>query len=71
MLLGLRLIRGQDCKTQGSELFLPRPRHEDLLKEHLGEVEHGDQGEEAGELEEGVEVLGHLGVDTETVLRSQ
>lgn len=57
--------------TLGSELFLPRPRHEDLLKEHLGEVEHGDQGEQAGELEEGVEVLSHLGVDTETVLRSQ
>ena len=55
--------------TRGSEPFLPRPRHEDLLKEHLGEVEHGDQGEQASELEEGVEVLSHLGVDTETVLR--
>ena len=57
--------------TRGSEPFLPRPRDKDLLEEHLGEIEHGDQGEEAGELEEGVEVLGQLGMDTETVLRSQ
>ena len=57
--------------TRGSEPFLPRPRDKDLLEENLGEIEHGDQGEEAGELDEGVEVLGQLGVDTETVLRSQ
>ena len=57
--------------TQGSEPFLPRSRDKDLLEEHLGEIKHGDQGEEASELEEGVEVLGQLGVDTEAILRSQ
>ena len=55
--------------TQGSEPCLPRSRHEDPLEENLGEVEHGDEGQEPGELEEGVEVLGDLGVDTEAVLR--
>ena len=55
--------------TQGSDSCLPRSRHEDPLEENLGEVEHGDQGQEPGELEEGVEVLGDLGVDTEAVLR--
>ena len=56
--------------TQGSDPFLPRSRHEDPLEEDLGEVEHGDEAEQPGELEEGVEMLGHLGVHTEAVLRS-
>ena len=55
--------------TQGSDPYLPRSRHEDPLEENLGEVEHRDEGQEPGELEEGVEVLGDLGVDTEAVLR--
>ena len=56
--------------TRGSDLFLPRPRHEDPLEEDLGEVEHGDEPQQPGEFEEGVEVLGDLGVNTEAVLRS-
>ena len=55
--------------TQGSDPCLPRSRHEDPLEENLGKVEHGDEGQKPGELEEGVEVLGDLGVDTEAVLR--
>ena len=56
--------------TRGSDPFLPRSRHEDPLEEDLGEVEHGDEPQQPGELEEGVEVLGDLGVNTEAVLRS-
>ena len=53
-----------------SDPFLPRSRHEDPLEEDLGEVEHGDEPQQPGELEECVEMLGHLGVNTEAVLRS-
>ena len=56
--------------TLRSDPFLPRPRHKYPLEEDLGEVEHGDDGKEASELEEGVEVLGHLGVDAQTVLNN-
>ena len=59
-----------DIVIRGDEERLPRPRDEHPLEEDLREVEHGDEAEQPGELEDGVEVLsgGGLGGHAETFL---
>ena len=62
-----------DIVIRGDEERLPRPRDEHPLEEDLREVEHGDEAEQPGELEDGVEVLsgGGLGGHAETFLEKR
>jgi hypothetical protein len=48
-----------DIVICGDKQRLPGSRHEDLLEEDLGHVEGGDNGGQAGKLEQKVEILAY------------
>ena len=52
-----------DVVVRRDKQGLPRPGDEEFLKENLGQVKHGNQGQQASELEHSVDVLSQLGIE--------